>query len=45
VVAHGWLEEEVGVEAAVCSEVRDEMVAYSGARIEDGRLQRWHDGF
>jgi hypothetical protein len=39
------VKDEVGVEAAVCSEVRDEMVAYSGARIEDGRLQRWHDGF
>jgi hypothetical protein len=36
---------EAGVEAVVCSGAGDEVAACSRAKIEDGRWQRWRDGF
>jgi hypothetical protein len=32
-------------EVVVCSRARDEATTCFGARIEDGRWRRWHDGF
>jgi hypothetical protein len=43
--AHGRLEEEVGDEAAMCSEAGNQAMTCSRAGIVDGRWWRWLDRF